>query len=149
MPACWHPCCLTTPASNHLIQTTCSPFAQSMAIRLGVFEHDPTSRFTAWIQPRNHSRSAPDGVLLASGGTGKFLVCTQPLRALCTGTQLYQRLIEAGSLKQNRRHHGMAAMGNATVPATGSHPPKPCRFGPEQGWSTCARVAVFSASTPL
>ena len=29
---------------------TCSPFAQSMAVRLGVFEHDPTSIFTAWIQ---------------------------------------------------------------------------------------------------
>ena len=36
---------------------TCSPFAQSMAIRLGVFEHDPTSRFTAWIQAE---RSTPD-----------------------------------------------------------------------------------------
>ena len=28
----------------------CSPFAQGMAIRLGLFEHDPTSCFTAWIQ---------------------------------------------------------------------------------------------------
>lgn len=28
----------------------CSPFAQSMAIRLGVFEHDSTSRFATWIQ---------------------------------------------------------------------------------------------------
>ena len=27
----------------------CSPFAQSMAIRLGVYEHDPTSSFKAWI----------------------------------------------------------------------------------------------------
>lgn len=27
----------------------CSPFAQSMAIRMGVLEHDPTSRFTDWI----------------------------------------------------------------------------------------------------
>ena len=29
---------------------TCSPFAQVMAIRFGVLEHDPTIRFTAWIQ---------------------------------------------------------------------------------------------------
>ena len=28
---------------------TCSPFAQGMAIRFGVLEHDPMSRFTAWI----------------------------------------------------------------------------------------------------
>ena len=32
----------------------CSPFAQSMAIRLGVFEHDPNSCFSAWIQARTH-----------------------------------------------------------------------------------------------
>ena len=66
---------------------TCSPFAQSMAIRLGVFEHDPTSRFKAWIQTETNSRSAPNGVLLASGGTRKFLVCPQPLSALSTSAQ--------------------------------------------------------------
>lgn len=28
----------------------CSPFSQGMAIRCGLFTHDPTSRFAAWIQ---------------------------------------------------------------------------------------------------
>ena len=28
----------------------CSPLAQSMAIRLGIFQHDPSSCFTSWIQ---------------------------------------------------------------------------------------------------
>ena len=33
---------------------TCSPFSQVMAIRFGVLEHDPTSRFTSWIQAETH-----------------------------------------------------------------------------------------------
>ena len=48
-------CCLLAPLlPDHatiepFYPETCSPFAQSMAIRFGVFELDPTSHFTAWI----------------------------------------------------------------------------------------------------
>ena len=35
-----------------------SPFAQGMAIRLGVIEHDPNSHFTAWIEAKELPRDA-------------------------------------------------------------------------------------------
>ena len=36
---------------------TFSPFAQSMAIRMGLFEHDPNSRFAAWIDSERPTRN--------------------------------------------------------------------------------------------
>ena len=54
---------------------TC-PLLSGMAIRLGVLEHDPTSRFT-WIR-RDEFPIAPNCVLLASGGQG-VLVSAQPI----------------------------------------------------------------------
>ena len=35
---------------------TFSPFSQVMAIRMGLLEHDPTSRFRAWIKAETHTR---------------------------------------------------------------------------------------------
>ena len=125
------PCCLTTQALKLLIHT-CSPFAQSMAIRLGVFEHDPTSRFTAWIQAEVHSRSAQDGLLLESGGARKFPLHTQPIGALSISAQLLPKPIGARTSNKNRGYHAMATMGDTTVPATRSHSPKPCCSGPDR-----------------
>ena len=107
-------------------------FAQSMAIRFEFFEltHQPLHRLDS---SRNDDlRSTPDGVLLASGGTGKFIVCPQPLGALSTGVQVLPTADEAEASNNNRRHHCMASMGKATVPRNWGHPEKPCLSRPER-----------------
>ena len=74
---------------------TCSPFAQSMLIRLGVLEHDPTSCFTAWIRAETPT-SDPQQMVCCwrAEGQGNPLSAHSRSVPFSLVYKYYQRLIE-------------------------------------------------------
>ena len=73
----------------------CSPFAQSMTIRFGLLEHDPTSLFTSWIPPETTNPN-PDRMVCCwrAEGQGNSLSAHSRSVPFPLVHSYYQRLIQ-------------------------------------------------------
>ena len=93
---------------------TCSPFAQVMAIRFGLLEHDPTIRFTAWIETEPLTRD-PHRVVCCwrAEGRGSSLSAHSRSVPFPLVQSFYQRL-KRKSLKQpsSTSQHGSHGRSN-------------------------------------
>ena len=101
--------------------------AQSMAIRLGVFEHDPPADSKPGFKPRRPIPIRSEWCCWRAEGQG-LPVRAQPVSALSTSAQVLSTTDGAGTSNKNRRHHGMEAMEMQPLQQLGVTL-QPCRSG--------------------
>ena len=112
---------------------TCSPFSQAWPSGLGVLEHDPTSRFTAWIQAETHT---PDPHRMVccwrAEGRGSSLSAHSRSVPFPLVHSFYQRLMEREPQTTIIDITAWQPWEIQRLQHLGSHPPKPCRSRPDR-----------------